>query len=69
MKITLLFNLRLLTFLFLVCLNSKSQSQTFERVEDIVGLGVLENNNGVAVADYDGDNDLDIFCNCYNKNV
>ena len=61
MKITLLFNLRLLTFLFLVCLNSKSQSQTFERVEDIVGLGVLENNNGVAVADYDGDNDLDIF--------
>ncbi|MEO1032536.1 MAG: CRTAC1 family protein, partial [Bacteroidota bacterium] len=36
-------------------------SQTFERIENIVGLGVLENNNGVAVADYDGDNDLDIF--------
>ncbi|WP_299522612.1 FG-GAP-like repeat-containing protein [Winogradskyella sp.] len=38
-----------------------SYAQTFDRVEDIVGLGVLEDNNGVAVADYDGDNDLDIF--------
>ncbi|GGI58338.1 FG-GAP-like repeat-containing protein [Winogradskyella haliclonae] len=36
-------------------------SQTFDRVEDITGLGILEENNGVAVADYDGDNDLDIF--------
>jgi hypothetical protein len=36
-------------------------SQTFERIEDIAGLGILQKNNGVAVADYDGDNDLDIF--------
>ncbi|MBT8244051.1 MAG: T9SS type A sorting domain-containing protein [Winogradskyella sp.] len=36
-------------------------AQTFNRVEEIVGLGILEENNGVAVADYDGDNDLDIF--------
>lgn len=36
-------------------------AQTFNRVEAVVGLGVLEENNGVAVADYDGDNDLDIF--------
>jgi hypothetical protein len=36
-------------------------AQNFERVENIVGLGILEKNNGVAVADYDGDNDLDIF--------
>ena len=36
-------------------------SQSFQRVESIVGLEVLEENNGVAVADYDGDNDLDIF--------
>ncbi|WP_438964717.1 FG-GAP repeat domain-containing protein, partial [Winogradskyella sp.] len=36
-------------------------SQNFERVENTVGLSVLQNNNGVAVADYDGDNDLDIF--------
>lgn len=35
--------------------------QSFDRVEDIIGLGMLEDNNGVAVADYDNDNDLDIF--------
>ena len=48
----------------LVILNFSSYdgfSQTFNRVEEIVGLDVLEDNNGVAVADYDGDNDLDIF--------
>ncbi|MFC0604756.1 FG-GAP-like repeat-containing protein [Winogradskyella pulchriflava] len=39
----------------------KVSAQTFERVENNVGLNVLEENNGVAVADYDGDNDLDIF--------
>ncbi len=38
-----------------------TNGQTFQRVEDVVGVGVLERNNGVAVADYDGDNDLDIF--------
>ncbi|MBT8266203.1 MAG: VCBS repeat-containing protein [Bacteroidia bacterium] len=36
-------------------------AQTFDRVETVSGLGVLEENNGVAVADYDGDFDLDIF--------
>jgi hypothetical protein len=36
-------------------------AQSFERVENVVGLGVLQENNGAAVADYDGDNDLDIF--------
>lgn len=36
-------------------------AQTFERIETVAGLGVLEKNNGVAVADYDGDNDLDLF--------
>ena len=36
-------------------------AQSFERIETIAGLGVLEENNGVAVADYDGDKDLDIF--------
>ncbi|MEM9679404.1 MAG: FG-GAP-like repeat-containing protein, partial [Bacteroidota bacterium] len=43
-----------LTFFF-------SGAQTFDRVESIVGIEVLEENNGVAVADYDGDYDLDIF--------
>jgi hypothetical protein len=36
-------------------------SQSFEHTEVISGLGMLEENNGVAVADYDGDLDLDIF--------
>ena len=36
-------------------------AQNFERVENTIGLGVLEENNGVAVADYDGDLDLDLF--------
>jgi hypothetical protein len=35
--------------------------QTFEHVEAIAGLGLLEENSGVAVADYDGDFDLDLF--------
>lgn len=48
----------------LACLflfSSIISGQSFERVESLVGLGILEDNNGVAVADYDGDNDLDIF--------
>lgn len=36
-------------------------AQTFDRVESVVGLGILEENNGAAVADYDSDGDLDIF--------
>ncbi|MFD1063814.1 FG-GAP-like repeat-containing protein [Winogradskyella litorisediminis] len=43
------------------CLSQILNAQTFSRVEDNVGLDILEENNGVAVADYDGDNDLDIF--------
>ena len=46
---------------FVTIITCVSYAQTFERVESIVGLGALENNSGVAVADYDGDNDLDIF--------
>ncbi len=37
------------------------KAQTFEHAETVAGLGALQENNGVAVADYDGDNDLDIF--------
>ena len=36
-------------------------AQTFDRVEVVSGFGGLENNNGVAVVDYDRDLDLDIF--------
>ena len=42
-------------------LSQFSLSQSFERIENTAGLGVLQENNGVAVADYDGDKDLDIF--------
>lgn len=37
------------------------KAQTFDRIETVAGLGVLEKNNGVSVADYDKDNDLDLF--------
>uniref|UniRef100_UPI002623174B FG-GAP repeat domain-containing protein n=1 Tax=Winogradskyella sp. TaxID=1883156 RepID=UPI002623174B len=58
-----LFYHKLFFFCFLVAVSIayKGYAQTFERVETIVGLGDLAHNNGVAVADYDGDNDLDIF--------
>ncbi|BAO74839.1 FG-GAP-like repeat-containing protein [Winogradskyella sp. PG-2] len=51
----------LLAITLLLCFNDAIHSQTFEHVESVVGLGILEENNGAAVADYDGDNDLDIF--------
>ena len=47
------------TFLFFASFSLIAQS--FQRVESIVGLEVLSENNGAAVADYDGDNDLDVF--------
>ena len=49
----------LLALLFLV--NSFAFSQDFDRIEDVIGLSVLRDNNGVAVADIDRDNDLDVF--------
>lgn len=50
-----------ITVILLCLLSTETFSQNFERAESIAGLGILEENNGVAVADYDGDNDLDIF--------
>ncbi|WP_370479259.1 FG-GAP-like repeat-containing protein [Tamlana flava] len=35
--------------------------QTFQRIETIAGFKSLEENNGVAIADYDQDGDLDLF--------
>ncbi|WP_411768691.1 FG-GAP-like repeat-containing protein [Winogradskyella sp. A3E31] len=52
---------RLVLFILLFVFSIHSFSQNFNRVESSVGLGILQENNGVAVADYDGDNDLDIF--------
>ncbi len=44
---------------FFLC--SNMSAQVFERIELAAGFGILEENNGVSVADYDGDLDLDIF--------
>ena len=38
-----------------------SSAQQFRRIENEIGLGILEENSSVAVADYDGDFDLDVF--------
>ncbi|WP_194768102.1 FG-GAP-like repeat-containing protein [Tamlana sp. I1] len=56
-----------LIFLFF-CVNILS-AQIFERFEHISGLGIMEENSGVAVADYDGDLDLDIFIVAKAKDV
>ena len=47
----------MLSLFFLATLNA----QNFQRIENVAGLEVLEENNGVAIADIDGDYDLDIF--------
>lgn len=36
-------------------------AQTFERIESYAGLDILKENNGVSIADYDNDGDLDLF--------
>ena len=36
-------------------------AQQFKRIESLANLGAIQNNNGVAIADFDLDNDLDIF--------
>ena len=36
-------------------------AQQFRRIETQAKLGEISNNNGIAIADYDLDNDLDIF--------
>ncbi len=48
-------------FPFLFLLFHLGSAQVFERAESVSGFGILSGNNGVAVADYDGDFDLDVF--------
>ena len=48
-------------FILFISVSFAGHAQLFERIEEIAGLEVLKRNNGVAVADYDRDNDLDIF--------
>ena len=48
-----------IVFVSLFC--TQGFSQNFNRIENLIGLDILAENNGAAVADYDGDLDLDIF--------
>lgn len=49
------------SILIFTCFSFQLTAQVFERAEAISGLGILEHNNGVAVADYNGDNVMDLF--------
>jgi len=49
------------SFLFMLCLLSFGFSQNFTRFETEANLTQIQNTNGVAVADYDADGDLDLF--------
>jgi hypothetical protein len=58
MKSKLLF----INYIFIFfCFSAQVSAQVFERVEAISGLGMVEQNNGVAVADYNQDNAMDMF--------
>jgi len=48
-------------FYFALAWGLCTQAQTFQRAEEIVGLGNMSHTAGVAVADIDGDHDLDVF--------
>src|SRR5690606_2303556 len=55
-------HLNLINSIFLfTCFSFQLIAQGFERAEAIAGLGILEQNNGVAVADSNGDNATDLF--------
>lgn len=47
--------------LTIICFCNMLYAQNFTRIELQSGLNLLRDNIGVAVADYDGDNDLDLF--------
>ena len=48
-------------FFFIFLLSQVLHSQQFRNINNTSDLGVYNNNNGVAVADYDRDGDLDLF--------
>ena len=50
----------ILLFVLFFCVKIQSQ-KIFNHVENVAGFASLKDNNGVAVADYDGDFDLDVF--------
>ena len=53
-------NIIILLF-FVFCSNQMLLSQVFERIGSDVGFEILADNSSVAVADFDGDLDLDVF--------
>tara|TARA_R110002050_G_scaffold202806_1_gene338047 strand:- start:56050 stop:60141 length:4092 start_codon:yes stop_codon:yes gene_type:complete len=50
----------LFVFLFIINLHDL-KAQTFNRIESVAGLSLLEENNGIAIADYNKDGFLDMF--------
>ena len=48
-------------FLYIFFISQIIYSQQFRNITDISDLNEIAGNNGVAVADYDQDGDLDIF--------
>ncbi|UOY05898.1 FG-GAP-like repeat-containing protein [Muricauda sp. SCSIO 64092] len=59
---------RLLLFSLLI-VHNPTFGQLFEKVEHLAGLDFFAQNNGVAIADYDGDLDLDFFVVAIAKDV
>ena len=51
----------------MVAITITLHAQTFNRIETVAGLNILEENNGVAIADYNQDGFLDIFVVAANK--
>lgn len=54
-------NKRTLNIVFVLFCAFGLHAQTFEHVENYIGLENVADNNGAAVADYDADGDLDLF--------
>jgi hypothetical protein len=54
-------NISYILIIIFCCKTQYINAQSFEDVTSGVGFGLLEHNNGVSVADIDGDKDLDIF--------
>ncbi|WNH08383.1 CRTAC1 family protein [Thalassobellus suaedae] len=47
-------------YIFILCISSL-KAQNFTRIESVAGLSILEENNGVSIADYNRDGYLDVF--------
>ncbi len=61
MKRKSLYNNYLLAIICCSLISLNMNAQQFRRIETQANLGEISNNNGIAIADYDLDNDLDIF--------